>query len=64
LLEETDDLLISKSGLFDSRYSPKLVDFVPSLWYGRERSGEKPKPSPYVWQSKSKPEITLSLLAA
>jgi hypothetical protein len=29
-------LLIGKSGLFHSRYSPKLADFVPSLWYGRK----------------------------
>ena len=36
LFEETNDLLIGKSGLFHSRYSPKLADFVPSLWYGRE----------------------------
>jgi hypothetical protein len=34
LFEEADDLLIGKSGLFHSRYSPKLADFVPSLWYG------------------------------
>jgi hypothetical protein len=39
LFEETDDLLIGKSGLFHSRYSPKLADFVPSLWYGREGAG-------------------------
>jgi hypothetical protein len=32
-------LLIGKSGLFHSRYSPKLADFVPSLWYGREGAG-------------------------
>jgi hypothetical protein len=25
--------------LFHSRYSPKLADFVPSLWYGREGAG-------------------------
>ena len=31
LFEEVDDLLIGKSGLFHSRYSPKLADFVPSL---------------------------------
>ncbi len=31
--------LIGKSGLFHSRYSPKLADFVPSLWYGREGAG-------------------------
>ena len=34
LLEEADDLLIGKFGLFHSRYSPKLADFVPSLCYG------------------------------
>jgi hypothetical protein len=39
LFEETDDLLIGKSGLFQSRYSPKLADFVPSLWYSREGAG-------------------------
>jgi len=32
-------LLIGKSGLFHSRYSPKLADFVPSLWYGRKGVG-------------------------
>jgi hypothetical protein len=37
--EEANDLLIGKSGLFHSRYSPKLADFVPSLWYGREGAG-------------------------
>jgi hypothetical protein len=36
LFEDADDLLISKSELFHSRYSPKLADFVPSLWYSRE----------------------------
>ena len=36
LFEEADDLLIGKSGLFHSRYSPKLAVFVPSLWYGRQ----------------------------
>jgi len=41
LFEEADDLLIGKSGLFHSRYSPKLADFVPSLWYGREGAGQK-----------------------
>jgi hypothetical protein len=40
LFEEADDLLIGKSGLFHSRYSPKLADFVPSLWYGREGAGQ------------------------
>jgi len=39
LFEEADDLLIGKSGLFHSRYSPKLADFVPSLWYGRQGAG-------------------------
>jgi len=39
LFEETNDLLIDKSGLFHSRYSPKLADFVPSFWYGREGAG-------------------------
>jgi hypothetical protein len=29
LFEEADNLLIGKSGLFHSRYSPKLADFVP-----------------------------------
>jgi hypothetical protein len=29
LFEKADDLLIGKSGLFHSRYSPKLADFVP-----------------------------------
>jgi hypothetical protein len=33
-------LLIGKSGLFHSRYSPKLADFIPSLWYGREGAGQ------------------------
>jgi hypothetical protein len=33
-------LLIGKSGFFHSRYSPKLADFVPSLWYGREGAGQ------------------------
>jgi hypothetical protein len=33
-------LLIGKSGLFHRRYSPKLADFVPSLWYGREGAGQ------------------------
>jgi len=40
LFEEADDLLIGKSGLFHSRYSPKLADFVPSLWYGRQGAGQ------------------------
>jgi hypothetical protein len=40
LFEEANDLLIGKSGLFHSRYSPKLADFVPSLWYGREGAGQ------------------------
>jgi hypothetical protein len=39
LFEEANDWLIGKSGLFHSRYSPKLADFVPSLWYGREGAG-------------------------
>jgi hypothetical protein len=39
LFEEADDLLIGTSGLFHSRYSPKLADFVPSLCYGREGVG-------------------------
>ena len=39
LFEEANDLLIGKSGLFQSRYSPKLANFVPSLWYGREGAG-------------------------
>jgi len=34
-------LLIGKSGLFHSRYSPKLADFVPSLWYGRKGAGHR-----------------------
>jgi len=41
LFEEANDLLIGKSGLFHSRYSPKLADFVPSLWYGRQGAGHK-----------------------
>jgi len=41
LFEETNDLLIGKFGLFDKRYSPKLADFVPSLWYSREGAGQK-----------------------
>ena len=41
LLEEADDLLIGKSGLFHSRYSPKLADFVLSLQYGREGAGHE-----------------------
>lgn len=45
LFEETDDLLIGKSGLFHSRYSPKLADFVPSLWYGREGAGQVDPPN-------------------
>jgi hypothetical protein len=40
LFEEANDLLIGKSGLFHSRYSPKLADFVPSLWYGRKGAGQ------------------------
>jgi hypothetical protein len=40
LFEEADDLLIGKSGLFLGRYSPKLADFVPSLWYDREGAGQ------------------------
>jgi hypothetical protein len=47
LFEETDDLLIGKSGLFHSRYSPKLADFVPSLWYGREGEGQS-RPAPIL----------------
>jgi hypothetical protein len=39
LFEEANDLRIGKSGLFHSRYSPKLADFVPSLWYGRQGAG-------------------------
>jgi nucleoside-diphosphate-sugar epimerase len=42
LFEEANDLLIGKSGLFHSRYSPKLADFVPSLWYGRQGAGQCP----------------------
>jgi len=34
-------LLIGKSGLFHSRYSPKLADFVPSLWYGWWGAGQR-----------------------
>jgi hypothetical protein len=37
-------LLIGKSGLFHSRYSPKLADFVPSPWYGREGAGHQQLP--------------------
>jgi hypothetical protein len=37
-------LLIGKSGLFHSRYSPKLADFVPSLWCGREGEGQSGSP--------------------
>ena len=40
LFEEANDLLIGKSGFFHSRYSQKLADFVPSLWYGREGAGQ------------------------
>jgi hypothetical protein len=40
LFEEANDLLIGKSRLYYSRYSPKLADFVPSLWYGREGAGQ------------------------
>jgi hypothetical protein len=40
LFEEANDLHIGKSGLFHSRYSPKLANFVPSLWYGREGAGQ------------------------
>jgi hypothetical protein len=40
LFEEANDLFIGKSGLFHSRYSPKLADFIPSLWYGREGAGQ------------------------
>ena len=36
LFEEADDLLIGKSGLFQSCYSPKLADFAPTLWCCRE----------------------------
>jgi hypothetical protein len=39
--EEADDLLIGKFGLFRRRYSPKLADFVLSLWYGREGAGQQ-----------------------
>jgi hypothetical protein len=39
LFEEANDLLIGKSGLFYSRYSPKLADFAPSLWYDRKGAG-------------------------
>jgi hypothetical protein len=39
LFEEADDLLIGKSGLFHSCYSPKLADFFPTLWYCREEAG-------------------------
>jgi hypothetical protein len=35
LFEEADDLLIGKYGLFQSRYSSKLANFVPSLWFSR-----------------------------
>ena len=31
LFQKADDLLIVKSGLFHSRYSPKLAVFVPSF---------------------------------
>jgi hypothetical protein len=40
LFEKADDLLIGKSGLFHSRYSPNLADFVPSLWYGWQGAGQ------------------------
>jgi hypothetical protein len=40
LFEKTNDLLIGKSGLFHSRYSPKLADFIPSIWYGRAGAGQ------------------------
>jgi hypothetical protein len=40
LFEEANDLLFGKSGLFHSRYSSKLADFVPSLWFGREGAGQ------------------------
>ena len=51
LFEEADDLLIGKSGLFHSRYSPKLADFVPSLWYGREGAGHNLLPRHAICQN-------------
>jgi len=33
-------LQISQASEFASRYSPKLADFVPSLWYGRKGAGQ------------------------
>jgi hypothetical protein len=32
---------MGKSGLFHSRSSLKLADFVPSLWFCREGAGQK-----------------------
>jgi len=35
------NLIICKSGLFNSRYSPKLADFVPSLCYVRKGASQE-----------------------
>lgn len=40
LLEESDDLLVGKSCGFHIRHSPKLADFVPSIWCGSEGAGK------------------------
>ncbi len=40
LLEESDDLLVGKSCGLHTRHSPKLADFVPSIWYGSEGAGQ------------------------
>ncbi|WP_233252004.1 hypothetical protein, partial [Limnohabitans sp. Jir72] len=39
LLEESDDLFVGKSCGLHIRHSPKLADFVPSIWYGSEGAG-------------------------
>ena len=40
LIQEADDLHIGKIILFYCRYSPKLADIVPSLFYGRQGAGQ------------------------
>ena len=41
LFEESDDLLIGKSCGLHTRHSPKLADFVPSIWYGSKGAGHR-----------------------
>jgi hypothetical protein len=40
LFEQSDDLLVGKSCGPHTRHSPKLADFVPSIWYGSEGAGQ------------------------